>query len=98
MISLFVGCLSLDSYIKPQRAVSCLAQPCSCLSLDSYIKPQPSAYMRGTRLVVYLLIPTSNHNSEYRNPVKQQVVYLLIPTSNHNASTVVIDSNQLFIS
>ena len=34
--------------------------------------------------VVYLLIPTSNHNSCNLVAVKGNVVYLLIPTSNHN--------------
>ena len=34
--------------------------------------------------VVYLLIPTSNHNSEEAFREATAVVYLLIPTSNHN--------------
>ena len=34
--------------------------------------------------VVYLLIPTSNHNQESPSPTQPYVVYLLIPTSNHN--------------
>ena len=34
--------------------------------------------------VVYLLIPTSNHNARFFAYVKCSVVYLLIPTSNHN--------------
>ena len=40
--------------ISPNRA--------SCLSLDSYIKPQPIAFKIQLPPVVYLLIPTSNHN------------------------------------
>ena len=42
----------------------------SCLSLDSYIKPQPDGGTIPYVLVVYLLIPTSNHNKtvlEYSN-------------------------------
>ena len=35
-------------------------------------------------MVVYLLIPTSNHNAWYHTFRSEQVVYLLIPTSNHN--------------
>ena len=35
-------------------------------------------------LVVYLLIPTSNHNQSKAFPANDRVVYLLIPTSNHN--------------
>ena len=34
--------------------------------------------------VVYLLIPTSNHNPEGALLKQNLVVYLLIPTSNHN--------------
>ena len=34
--------------------------------------------------VVYLLIPTSNHNNGATASTRQRVVYLLIPTSNHN--------------
>ena len=55
-----------------------------CLSLDSYIKPQQRFSISLRRLVVYLLIPTSNHNSELDICKWLLVVYLLIPTSNHN--------------
>ncbi len=34
-----------------------------CISFDSYIKPQPRCGWKYYRLVVYLLIPTSNHNA-----------------------------------
>ena len=34
----------------------------SCISFDSYIKPQPYRGRGYLGLVVYLLIPTSNHN------------------------------------
>ena len=34
----------------------------SCISFDSYIKPQRLLRMMLNILVVYLLIPTSNHN------------------------------------
>ena len=34
----------------------------SCISFDSYIKPQPRLRYRSYAFVVYLLIPTSNHN------------------------------------
>ena len=36
-----------------------------CISFDSYIKPQPIAAIVEIINVVYLLIPTSNHNGEY---------------------------------
>ena len=38
--------------------------------------------------VVYLLIPTSNHNVKAFTKQIDIVVYLLIPTSNHNAKCV----------
>ena len=36
--------------------------PC-CISFDSYIKPQLQESEVGFSMVVYLLIPTSNHNT-----------------------------------
>ena len=34
-----------------------------CISFDSYIKPQRSVILNNFFCVVYLLIPTSNHNA-----------------------------------
>ena len=56
-----------------------------CISFDSYIKPQPSLRYTMMMRVVYLLIPTSNHNHELRTHAPFHVIYLLIPTSNHNS-------------
>ena len=56
----------------------------SCISFDSYIKPQPNTQRQYAVCVVYLLIPTSNHNLGYEVATQPSVVYLLIPTSNHN--------------
>ena len=56
-----------------------------CISFDSYIKPQPSLRYTMMMRVVYLLIPTSNHNHELRTHAPFHVVSLLIPTSNHNS-------------
>ena len=58
--------------------------PVSCISFDSYIKPQRKVQRVPITEVVYLLIPTSNHNSIWGNTKNTHVVYLLIPTSNHN--------------
>ena len=56
------SCISLYSYIKPQRTPLNRSTVPSCISLYSYIKPQlPSARSYRER-VVYLYIPTSNHN------------------------------------
>ena len=55
-------CISFDSYIKPQLLHLLLISVSSCISFDSYIKPQLSALNWAQENVVYLLIPTSNHN------------------------------------
>ena len=57
-----------------------------CISFDPYIKPQLYDAVEQIYKVVYLLIPTSNHNCAKRCRKGSTVVYLLIPTSNHNAS------------
>ena len=83
-------CISFDSYIKPQRLKIPGALLASCISFDSYIKPQPPVYEEVQHEVVYLLIPTSNHNKETLNVSLSSVVYLLIPTSNHNQSSAAL--------
>ena len=106
------GCISFDSYIKPQQEIpyrqrrevvylliptsnhnwrncACSCQMLyifwflhqtttltitatrlwSCISFDSYIKPQLGGNERRRNIVVYLLIPTSNHNKLVLRPV-----------------------------
>ena len=48
--------------------------------------------------VVYLLIPTSNHNAAHIPGTAGEVVYLLIPTSNHNQVLNYAAEHVLFIS
>ena len=79
------SCISFDSYIKPQLRICFHSLRVCCISFDSYIKPQLFWEEFNKLLVVYLLIPTSNHNSEVVIIIIVRVVYLLIPTSNHNA-------------
>ena len=55
-----------------------------CISLYSYIKPQLMFLFCFALIVVYLYIPTSNHNFPVIAACIAQVVYLYIPTSNHN--------------
>ena len=57
-------CISFDSYIKPQPIHYDKPGSMGCISFDSYIKPQPWCDLSATLSVVYLLIPTSNHNLE----------------------------------
>ena len=55
-------CISFDSYIKPQLMLFVLHTDICCISFDSYIKPQLITLSLLKTVVVYLLIPTSNHN------------------------------------
>ena len=68
-----------------------------CISFDSYIKPQQCHIIEIEILVVYLLIPTSNHNLVAFVLEEVLVVYLLIPTSNHNPSYEVPSHIGLYI-
>ena len=68
-----------------------------CISFDSYIKPQPLEVALRILCVVYLLIPTSNHNLQLHLSQQSSVVYLLIPTSNHNFVVVNPIYRQLYI-
>ena len=52
----------LHYHIKPQPNTARQATSHSCISFDSYIKPQLNEYHQRHGRVVYLLIPTSNHN------------------------------------
>ena len=67
----------------------------SCISFDSYIKPQLCSMLHFITIVVYLLIPTSNHNTYGFTRINGKVVYLLIPTSNHNKNALVVQQNQV---
>ena len=89
------SCLSLDSYIKPQLTRVQKITQISCLSLDSYIKPQQRRLLTKYLPVVYLLIPTSNHNFIRWRSFVATVVYLLIPTSNHNEMLEVIANDRV---
>ena len=80
-----VSCISFDSYIKPQLLGHSDRFCGRCISFDSYIKPQLWGQNPREWLVVYLLIPTSNHNLMLKQKRFYFVVYLLIPTSNHNS-------------
>ena len=66
MATIGAGCISFDSYIKPQLPQLDYAHVGSCISFDSYIKPQHAQTLREIKEVVYLLIPTSNHNFPVR--------------------------------
>ena len=78
-----VSCISFDSYIKPQRWTDCAHRPDSCISFDSYIKPQQTASGWCRWTVVYLLIPTSNHNRILLNlkPGKLYIFWFLHQTT-----------------
>ena len=79
-LTLFI-CLFLH---QTTTLLSCWICRLCCLSVYSYIKPQHSLQPLLHRVVVYLSIPTSNHNLFPNILTTIFVVYLSIPTSNHN--------------
>ena len=68
-----------------------------CISFDSYIKPQQPHEHRQHHRIVYLLIPTSNHNEYGTQSFRPHIVYLLIPTSNHNFWLISLHLRPLYI-
>ncbi len=79
-----IGCISFNSYIKPQ-----LCSPYKCQSSVVYhliptSNHNPFSVGCHHEAVVYHLIPTSNHNFGKDTTEAAEVVYHLIPTSNHN--------------
>ena len=77
-------CICLYSYIKPQLDGAVCLSTWRCICLYSYIKPQLVIAAGAQLAVVYVSIPTSNHNSWLGWPLPMMVVYVSIPTSNHN--------------
>ena len=77
------GCISFDSYIKPQRVLLITRLQTSCISFDSYIKPQQDQSIFFPQIVVYLLIPTSNHNNNwgYSFPKRLYIFWFLHQTT-----------------
>ena len=72
-------------------------QGLGCLSSCSYIKPQLVVAPHTSKLVVYHLVPTSNHNQHTFVGFVVLVVYHLVPTSNHNLFTICCLAAWLFI-
>ena len=68
-------CISFDSYIKPQLILMISLEQVRCISFDSYIKPQRKLWLYGSFQVVYLLIPTSNHNPSSL-PIAERLLYI----------------------
>ena len=63
MYLFYIRCISLYSYIKPQPGHRQGRSRRGCISLYSYIKPQLTCCFISYFYVVYLYIPTSNHNA-----------------------------------
>ena len=85
------SCISFDSYIKPQLGNDKPQPHFSCISFDSYIKPQHLIKTIPDIYVVYLLIPTSNHNmmAEYNGIIKLYIFWFLHQTTTYYASTLI---------
>ena len=62
-----------------------------CISFDSYIKPQPNSFLWCIGCVVYLLIPTSNHNHRARlvNVRKLYIFWFL-----HQTTTIAMSKSE----
>ena len=81
-------CISFDSYIKPQPIMAWRLHRVCCISFDSYIKPQLSMHIYLRCRVVYLLIPTSNHNqhTDKHQPTQLYIFWFLHQTTTSNCS------------
>ena len=79
------SCISFDSYIKPQPLLLLPSSSLCCISFDSYIKPQLHGIDSEIFIVVYLLIPTSNHNCcQYQTLALQLYIFWFL----HQTTTV----------
>ena len=83
------SCISSCSYIKPQLVMSLLVIRLGCISSCSYIKPQQGTWCSYRYLVVYHLVPTSNHNNEVSH---QFILQLYIILFLHQTTTVRLGS------
>ncbi len=90
-------CISLYSYIKPQRSLTLPSAMSCCISLYSYIKPQHKQLIIFITSVVYPYIPTSNRNKDSDNTCYRLVVYPYIPTSNRNLHSSLFNPSMLYI-
>ena len=83
-------CISFDSYIKPQRQRRVWKSSLRCISFDSYIKPQLVLHQVLLLWVVYLLIPTSNHNYEIANTgyIMLYIFWFLHQTTTYFQNTI----------
>ena len=91
------GCISFESYIKPQHLRHPLRTGGSCISFESYIKPQLYLNYFFFHVVVYLLNPTSNHNFALVGecPLTLYIFWILHQTTTQlNAKDL---KNQLYI-
>ena len=84
-------CISFDSYIKPQLYIYIAVLAYCCISFDSYIKPQHQTAFSSLCRVVYLLIPTSNHNlvSVLADFLKLYIFWFLHQTTTDPASYLI---------
>ena len=90
-------CISLYSYIKPQRYTFRHEIGGSCISLYSYIKPQPLEVLTHCRPVVYLYIPTSNHNHNHVEPLFAELYIFIFLHQTTTIHVVTFTSPGLYI-
>ena len=91
-------CICLYSYIKPQLAQVLLHVAMSCICLYSYIKPQLVKIAQQNHTVVYVSIPTSNHNYGLKKWVKWQLYMSLFLHQTTTSYFPKVISRQLYMS
>ena len=86
---LVTRCISLYSYIKPQQYGKNTQRPHCCISLYSYIKPQLHYFTHHYFKVVYLYIPTSNHNSRlYQTLTRGLYIFIFLHQTTTGCRTI----------
>ena len=69
----------------------------SCLSSCSYIKPQLAEPSHGIGVVVYHLVPTSNHNTELDSALKDRLFIILFLHQTTTSDVNPFQQGKLFI-
>ena len=78
------GCISFESYIKPQRNSLRTLSEARCISFESYIKPQLIDHVAEAESSCISFESYIKPQPRSAFALSRTVVYLLNPTSNHN--------------
>ena len=92
-----LGCISFESYIKPQPGAAPIIELFSCISFESYIKPQLQLRSHFENCSCISFESYIKPQLALQGQGSCSVVYLLNPTSNHNLSMPLIFLLVLYI-